>query len=87
MQEIFCNIDPFIYKQKIFKINTETDEKELLGLCCFNELEQVIAGFAQQEHIYTLHLCGDQKFVQDIGENLETEFNLKYATIPNIIYN
>ncbi len=46
-----------------------------------------MAGFAQQEHVYTLHLCGDQKFVQDIGENLETEFNLKYATIPNIIYN
>ena len=77
--EIFCNINPFIYKQKIYKINQETEESKLLELCRFGDLEETILKWLEIEQLNTLHLDGDLKFILDIGHKIETKYNLNYS--------
>lgn len=78
MQEIFCPIDGFMLKQKIYKIDPETGEKELLTLCNFTNLAETLESIMKSQNVFTLHLAGDQQYIEDIGEKIETVFNLKY---------
>lgn len=88
MQEIFCKISPFVLKQQIYKINTETQEKILLDQCLFGDLEETLVALANKEQIFNFHFFGDKKYMKEIGDNIETTFQLNYAANKiNIYYN
>lgn len=88
MKELFCNISPFIYKQKIYLIDTETKDKELLELCTFEDLSDVLTKLGKQNNIFNFHLYGDEKFIKDIGEQVEENFILEYSSQNiKVIYN
>lgn len=78
MQELFCPINTFTLKQKIYKIDTETGEKELVTLCDLVKLPEVLEAIMEEQQIYTLHFNGDEHYISAIGEKIETNFNLKY---------
>ena len=88
MNELFCKVNPFVFQQSIYKINLETQEKELLMKCSFGKLEETLATLAKQEEIYTFHFAGHKKFIQELGKNIETIFKLYYKNIDiNVKYN
>ena len=88
MKELFCNINPFIYKQKIYLIDTETKDKELLELCAFEDLSDTLTNLGKQKEIFTFHLYGDEKFIKDIGEQIEENCILEYSSQSiKVIYN
>ena len=84
MQEIFCPINAFTLKQKIYKIDTATGEKELISLCDLVKLPEILETIMQEQQIYTLHLNGDENFITEISEKIETDFNLKYS-VNNLV--
>lgn len=86
MQELFCKIDPFILKQKIYKIDTDTQEKILLDQCFFGDLEETLIALANQEQIFNFHLYGDEKFITEIGNNVKTTFQLNYSNKAISVY-
>ena len=88
MQEIFCKINPFVLKQQIYKINTETQEKILLDQCLFGDLEETLIALANQEQIFNFHFLGDEKFIKEIGNNINMTFQLNYSNKAiNVYYN
>ena len=84
MQEIFCNIQPFIFKQQIYKVDTETGEQELLGSCNFGDLIDTLEAIMRDQQIYTLHLAGNDVFIEALGSKINTDFHLKYSDSVNI---
>ena len=88
MYELFCKINPFVLKQQIYKVDTETQEKTLLDQCFFGDLEDTLIALANQEQIFNFHFFGDKKFIEEIGNNIDTTFQLNYtANRINIYYN
>ena len=85
MQEIFCPINQFVLKQKIYKIDTETGEKDLIALCDLINLPDTLEAIMKEQQIYTLHFNGDQNFISDVSEKIETNFNLNYGISDLVI--
>ena len=79
MKEIVCDISPFIYKQKIYLVDTDTQESKLLDLCTYEELVNTLIAVGEKEHIFNFHLFGDIQFINEIGEELTKQNPLNYA--------
>lgn len=79
MEELICDVSPFILKQKIYKVNLKTQDTELIDLCAFSDLTNTFIALGIKENIFNFHLCGDMKFITEIGNRIEEEFNLQYA--------
>ena len=79
MKEIVCDISPFIYKQKIYLVDTETQETKLIDLCAYADLVNTLIAAAEKEQVFNFHLFGDLKFIHDIGDELSAKSPLNYS--------
>ena len=88
MYELFCKVNPFMLKQQIYKIDTDTQDIQLLDQCLFGDLEETLIALANKEKIFNFHLSGDEKFITEIGNNIESTYHLRYANNNiNVFYN
>lgn len=88
MTELFCKVNPFILKQQIYRVDTDTKTTKLIDQCFFGDLEDTLIALAQQEQIFNFHLHGEEHFIKEVGESLQAKYQLKYSNINiNIIYN
>ena len=81
MKEIVCDLDPFIYHQKIYLVDTDTGETKLLGTYTYDEIKDinVIMAIAAKEQVFNFHLFGDTNFIQNIGDELTKQNPLDYS--------
>lgn len=79
MQELVCNVNPFVLKQKIYIVNSETHEKELITTCNFSDLTETLKSLVSNDQVYTLHLMGEQRFVEIIGDEIQNFLELNFG--------
>lgn len=85
MKEIFCPITMFALKQKIYRVDTETEEVAV-------ELEEIETDFlpwalldlCEKEQSEKIHLAGVEDYVQCIAENVKEYQTLKYSNKKEI---
>lgn len=79
MKEIYCPVNLFSAKLKVYKIDTEdTMIAKELGEADTIELPRVLLECCKTEEIYKIHLVGEDKYTHMLAQDVEIYKNIKY---------
>ena len=85
MQEIYCDLNIFSLRQKIYKIDTTNEQVATeIGQTTIDIFPEVIRNMCKEHNIYKLHLFGNDTYANEIANDVKIYNELKYANEKEI---
>ena len=78
MKKILCILNIFDFEQRVYIVNDETGERNIVAVAPAEELTAVISAICNEENIYNVVLSGNLTYSNLIKDSITAYSNLHY---------
>ena len=84
---IYCDVFLFELHQKVYLLDTETDESKIISICSIENLFEELFSLCNKYQVSNIHLFGNEAYLMPLAEKVIKNNQTQYVKSINIEVN
>lgn len=84
---IYCDVFLFELHQKVYLLDTETDESKIISICSIENLFEELFSLCNKHQVSNIHLFGNEAYLMPLAEKVIKNNQTQYVKSINIEVN